>query len=79
VPPAAFIEGIDQLAPSLALAVIDLAEIEHLPLDHLATGTALVLDDTPVAMLFAVFEASGESQEHDAKQPTLTGIIKKRW
>jgi hypothetical protein len=27
VPPAAFIKGVDQLAPSLALAVIDLAEI----------------------------------------------------
>jgi hypothetical protein len=27
VPPAAFIKSVDQLAPSLALAVIDLAEI----------------------------------------------------
>jgi hypothetical protein len=28
---------------------------------------------------FAVFEASVEPQEHDANQPTPTGIIKKRW
>jgi enterochelin esterase-like enzyme len=48
------------------VAVIDLAEIQHLPLDHLATGAALVLDDIPIAMLFAVFEASVVSQEHDA-------------
>src|SRR5215471_1200394 len=57
VPPAAFIKGFDQAVPSLELAVIDLAEIQHLPLDHLATGAALVLDDIPVVMLPAVFEA----------------------
>jgi hypothetical protein len=78
VPPAAFVKGFDQLAPSLALAVIDLAEIQHLPLNHLAAGAALVLDDIPVAMLFAVFEASVVSQEH-ANQPTPSGIVKKRW
>jgi hypothetical protein len=44
VPPAPLIEGIDQLAPSLALAVIDLAEIKNLPLDHLATGAALIAE-----------------------------------
>jgi hypothetical protein len=66
VPLAAFIESFDRLTPSLALAVIDFTEIQHLPLDHLATGTALILDDIPVAMLFAVFEASVISQEHDA-------------
>jgi hypothetical protein len=61
VPLAPFIEGIDCLALGFALAVIDLAEIKHLPLDNLAAGAALVLDDIPVAMLFAVFEASVES------------------
>jgi hypothetical protein len=79
VPPAAFIKGFDQLAPGLALAVIDLAEVQHLPLDHLATGAALVLDNIPVAMLFAIFEASIESQEHDANQPTPNGFIEERW
>src|SRR5882724_518531 len=77
MPPAPFIKAFDQLAPGLALAVIDLAEIKHLPLDHLASGAALALDDIPVAMLFAVFEASVESQEH-ANQPTPTGVIEKR-
>ena len=78
VPPAAFIKGFDQAVPSLELTIIDLAEIQHLPLDHLATGATLVLDDIPVAMLFAVFEASVESQEH-ANQPTPTAIIEKRY
>src|SRR5215475_4085939 len=71
VPSAAFIEGFDRLTPSLALAVIDFAEIQHLPLDHFATGAALVLNDIPIAMLFAVFEASVESQEHDANHGAL--------
>src|SRR5262249_54445642 len=79
MPPAVFIKGFDQLAPGIALAVIDLAEIQHLPLHHLATGATLVLDDIPVAMLLAVFEASVESQEHDANQPTPTGFIEERW
>src|SRR5262249_23694091 len=77
-PAAAFIKGFDQLAPSLALAVIDLAEVQHLPLHHLATGAALVLDNIPVAMLFAVFEASVVSQENDADDARLIRVIEKR-
>ena len=46
------------------LAVVGLAEIQHLALHHLAAGTSLVLDNVPVSVLFAVFEASVESQEH---------------
>jgi hypothetical protein len=44
VPLASFITGFDETLPSLELAVIDPAEIPHVPL-HLATGTTLVLDD----------------------------------
>jgi hypothetical protein len=77
VPLAAFIKGLDLLAPGLALTVIDLAEIQHLTLHHLAIGAALVLDDIPIAMLFAVFEASVESQKH-TNQLTPTGTIEKR-
>ena len=43
-----------------------LAEIQHLALHHLTAATSLVLDNIPIAMLFAVFEASIVSQEHDA-------------
>src|SRR5712664_3813141 len=77
VPLATFIKGVDQAVPSLKLTIIDLAEIQHLPLHHLASGATLALDDIPVAMLFAVFEASVGSQEHDANQPTPTGINEK--
>jgi hypothetical protein len=79
VPPAPFIKGFDQAVPSPELTIIDLAEIQHLPLDHLATGATLVLDNIPISMLFAVFEASVGSQEHDANQPTPTAVIEKRY
>src|SRR5258707_7920841 len=57
--------------------LINLPEIHRLPLDHLATGATLVLDNIPISMLFAVFEASVGSQEHDANQPTPTSINEK--
>jgi hypothetical protein len=79
LPLASFIEGFDQSSPSLALAVIDLAEIKHLPLDHFAAGATFVLDDVPVAMLLAVLEASVEAQEHDANQLTPTQHPKERY
>ena len=66
--PAPFIKGFDQMAPGLTLAAIDLAEIQHLALDDLAASTTPVLDNIPIAMLLAVFEASVGSQEHDPTQ-----------
>jgi len=64
MPLRAFIESFDLTTPGLMLAVIDLAEIQHLALNDLAAGTAPVLDDIPITMLFAVFDAFVESQEH---------------
>ena len=65
-----FIKGFDQTTPSLVLTVVDLAQVQYLPLHDLAASTALALDNIPVAMLFAVLEASIESQEHNATQLT---------
>jgi hypothetical protein len=59
-----FIKGFDLPTPSFMLAIVDLAEIQHLALHHLTAATSLVLDNIPIAMLFAVFEASIEAQEH---------------
>jgi hypothetical protein len=46
------------------LSVVDLAKIEHLPLDHLATAAAPILHHAPVAMLFSVFDPRVAPQEH---------------
>src|SRR5947209_10981299 len=69
LPLGAFIEGFDQMAPSLPLTVINLAQVQYLPLHYSPTSAALVLNNVPVAMLFAIFQASIESQKH-ANQPT---------
>jgi hypothetical protein len=61
---SAFINGVDLPTPGFMLAVVDLAKIKHLALHHFAAGTPLVLDNIPIAVLFAVFEASVEAQEH---------------
>jgi len=61
-----FIERLDHPAPPLALAVVDLAQIQHLALHDPAIGAAFGLDDVPVAVLLAVLEASVASQIHDA-------------
>jgi hypothetical protein len=53
-------------APSLVLAVVDLAQIQYLTLHHSVIGTALGFDNVPVAVLFAVFEAPVTSQVHNA-------------
>ena len=72
-----FIKRLDQATPGFALAVIDLAQIQHLPLHHLSGSATLVLDNIPITMLFAVFEASVETQEHDANQPAPNQIDEK--
>ena len=59
-----FVKGFDLPTPSCMLAVVDLAAIQNLALNHLAAVPPLVSDIIPIAVLFAVFEASVESQEH---------------
>jgi hypothetical protein len=50
------VKDLNLLNPSQALAIIDLAQIEHLPLDNAAAGAALVLRQAPITMLLAIFE-----------------------
>jgi len=60
-----FIERFNNSAPSLALAVVDLTQIQDLSLHHPAIGAALGFDDVPVAMLLAVLESPIAAQIHD--------------
>ena len=72
-----FVKSFDRTTPIVMLAIIDLAEVQNLPLYHFAASTTLVLDDIPIAMLLAVFEAPVESQEH-ANQLTPNKADEKR-
>ena len=60
VPP----QHLDRPAPGRPLAVVDLAEIEHLPLHHTAVAVAAVLDHAPVTVLLAVLETSLGAHKH---------------
>ena len=51
--------------------------VQHLALHHSAASTALALDNIPIAMFFAVFEAPVEPQEH-ANQLTQNKTNEKR-
>jgi hypothetical protein len=53
----------DQLTPTCFLTVIDLPQIQYLPLNNpLPLGTS-VFHDTPVAVFFAVFKAGLGAQK----------------
>ena len=60
----AFVESLDRAAPGRPLAVVDLAEIEHLPLNHASALDAPVLDHRPGPMILAVLVANLVAQKH---------------
>ena len=57
-------EGFDGAHPAGALAVVELAEVQQMALDHASAAHATAFDDAPVAVLFAVFVAGPRAQEH---------------
>jgi hypothetical protein len=59
-----FIKGFDQIAPDCALTVVDLAEVQDIPLHHLAASTTPALHNAPITVSFAVLEALVASQIH---------------
>ncbi len=75
----ALIERLDRLAPCGALAVIDLAQIKHVPLHRPAAGHAAVLHDAPVAVLLAVLAAKLVAQKHDASLPKPLAVSQGAW
>jgi hypothetical protein len=64
---ASLVERFDRSAPRGFLAVIDLAQIQHLPLHRPPARHPAVLDDAPVAVLLAVFPANLVAQKHAAR------------
>jgi hypothetical protein len=58
VPLASFIKRFDQIVPGCALTVVDLSEIQNLPLHDLTPSTPFALDDVPITVFLAVLEPS---------------------
>jgi hypothetical protein len=50
-------EEFDGFAPGGFLAAVEFTEVEDVALDGSAVGEALGFDDTPVEVLFAIFES----------------------
>src|SRR5205823_8599777 len=54
--------------PRQLLGVVDLTQIQHVPLHHASPGGPRVLDNAPVAMLLAILPANLAAQEHDGRR-----------
>src|SRR5271157_499651 len=64
VPLPLLIKHRERLTPGRLLAVVDLPEVQHLPLRHLAGGQSPAFDHIEVAVPFAVLDARIATQEH---------------
>jgi hypothetical protein len=63
-PPIALLHDLYGFDPGGLLAVVDLSEIKDMTLDNLVIHRPMIFNDTPVAVLFPVFEASFDSKKH---------------
>src|SRR3954452_848170 len=61
---AAFLERLDRPAPGRPMRVVDLAQIEHVPLHRTPASDPAVLDDAPGAVLLAVLATRFVAQKH---------------
>jgi hypothetical protein len=64
----AILENLDRPPPRRLLRIVDLAQVQHVPLHHAPSGHPRVLNNAPVAVLLAILVASFEAQEHDGRE-----------
>jgi hypothetical protein len=62
---AAVFEDLDGLLPSGLLLVVDLSQVENVPLHDPAAGAAFVFDHAPVAVFLAIFLSRFAAQKHN--------------
>jgi len=67
LPLAAHLEGLDAAQPRRVLAVVDLPEVQEVPIDHAPVGAPLLFRDAPVPMLLAVFESGMTLEVHSGR------------
>ena len=51
---AAAFQHVDRFAPGGALGVVDLAQVQHVPLHDASALASAVLDDAPIAVRLAI-------------------------
>jgi hypothetical protein len=67
-PGDAVLDNRDRPPPRQFLGVVDLAQVQHMPLHHAPTGDPRVLDNAPIAVLLAILPADFAAQDHDGRQ-----------
>src|ERR1700681_1138125 len=75
----ALVERLDRLAPCSALAVVDLAQIQHVPLHRPAARDPAVLHNAPITALLAVFAAKLVTQKHNASLSKPLAVSQGGW
>src|ERR1700677_2954521 len=63
---AILVKDFQRPAPGFLLAVVDLAEVQNLPLRTIPTAGAAILDDAEVSMRFPILAAFVVAQKHDS-------------
>ena len=61
------LKDLDGFLPTGLLLIVDLAQIQNVPLDDSVGRPTPVLDDAPVAVFFAVFLSGGAAQKHNSR------------
>jgi hypothetical protein len=67
LPVRAFLDRLNAAGPAGLLAVVDLPEIQEVPIDRSPVGAPVLLGDTPVPMFLAVFDAGVALQVHGGR------------
>jgi hypothetical protein len=60
------LEHLDRPPPCQFLGVVDLTQVQHVPLHNAPAGDPRVLENAPIAMLLAILPANLAAQEHEA-------------
>ena len=68
------LKGLDRFAPRKLLAIVDLAQIQNVALNHAAPADAPVLHHAEVAVLLAVLLANRRAQKHDGAQLSILRV-----
>src|SRR6202011_5982947 len=76
---AALVKRFDGLAPRRSLCVVDLAEIQYMPLHRPTAGHPTVFHDAPVAMLLPVLPANPVAQKHKRRLPKPAAVSQDTW
>ena len=77
--PVALVKCLDCLAPCRSLIIVDLSQMQHVPLYRAPAGHTAVFNDAPIAVLLAVLAANLVAQKHDARLPKPPAVSQGTW